>query len=164
MKDYIEKARRTSNVTKADAVQHARFVLRTELGELMDVFRKHNFYGKPLDLVNLKEEIGDLYWGIAELSYGMDKQALPLEARKKLIVTITLDFILDMLEQSIANGFKQDIPASMTIVDVCYYLDNLCYRYGWTRDEVLAENIAKLEKRYPEGWSAKDYDERKDKE
>ena len=36
--------------------------LVTEAGEFQDMLKKHVFYGKPLDEVNLKEEIGDLLW------------------------------------------------------------------------------------------------------
>ena len=36
----------------------------TEVGELQDVYKKHLAYGKPIDEVNEKEEIGDLMWYI----------------------------------------------------------------------------------------------------
>lgn len=41
---------------------HASMGLVTEAGEFQDMLKKHVFYGKPLDKVNLKEEIGDLLW------------------------------------------------------------------------------------------------------
>jgi len=41
---------------------HASMGLVTEAGEFQDALKKHVFYGKPLDKVNLKEEIGDLLW------------------------------------------------------------------------------------------------------
>jgi NTP pyrophosphatase (non-canonical NTP hydrolase) len=43
-------------------VIHAIFGMLTELGELADVYKKHIFYGKPIDLVNVKEEFGDKFW------------------------------------------------------------------------------------------------------
>lgn len=36
--------------------------LVTEAGEALDQLKKHLFYGKPLDKVNLKEELGDSDW------------------------------------------------------------------------------------------------------
>jgi|SaaInlV_165m_DNA_1040744.scaffolds.fasta_scaffold15702_3 NTP pyrophosphatase (non-canonical NTP hydrolase) len=39
----------------------------TEAGELQDAMKRHMFYGKELDLVNLKEEIGDIMWYLAIL-------------------------------------------------------------------------------------------------
>jgi NTP pyrophosphatase (non-canonical NTP hydrolase) len=39
--------------------------MATEVGEFTDTLKKHLFYGKPLDKVNLTEELGDLCWYIA---------------------------------------------------------------------------------------------------
>lgn len=44
---------------------HAGFGLSTEAGEFLDALKKHIFYGKELDRVNLKEEMGDLFWYLA---------------------------------------------------------------------------------------------------
>lgn len=41
---------------------HAAIGLSTESGELLDALKKRIFYGKDLDLVNIKEELGDLLW------------------------------------------------------------------------------------------------------
>lgn len=44
---------------------HAAMGMSTESAELLDALKKHIFYGKPLDITNLKEEIGDIMWYIA---------------------------------------------------------------------------------------------------
>lgn len=41
---------------------HAAQGMVTEAAEFMDVMKKHIFYGKPIDEVNLVEEIGDCRW------------------------------------------------------------------------------------------------------
>lgn len=41
---------------------HSAMGLVTESSEFLDALKKFIFYGKELDLVNLKEEIGDLFW------------------------------------------------------------------------------------------------------
>lgn len=41
---------------------HALMGLQTESAELTDMFKKHVFYGKDFDLVNLVEELGDIEW------------------------------------------------------------------------------------------------------
>lgn len=46
-------------------LMHALIGINTENGELQDQFKKHIFYGKELDVVNLKEELGDLFWYLA---------------------------------------------------------------------------------------------------
>ena len=41
---------------------HAAIGLATESGELLDMLKKHLYYGKPLDVTNAIEEIGDVSW------------------------------------------------------------------------------------------------------
>lgn len=50
--------------TEIDLI-HAVFGVAGEAGELIDPVKKSMFYGKPLDVENLKEEAGDLLWYIA---------------------------------------------------------------------------------------------------
>lgn len=47
-----------------DRLLHAGIGMVTESAEFIDAIKKHVFYGKPLDKVNLKEELGDLLWYI----------------------------------------------------------------------------------------------------
>lgn len=44
---------------------HAAMGMVTESGEFMDALKKAIIYGKPLDKVNLAEELGDQMWYIA---------------------------------------------------------------------------------------------------
>jgi NTP pyrophosphatase (non-canonical NTP hydrolase) len=57
---------------------HASMGLVTEAGEFQDALKKHFFYGKELDLVNLKEEIGDCLWycAVALDALGTDFEAV----------------------------------------------------------------------------------------
>lgn len=41
---------------------HAAIGLATESGEILDSLKRHLFYGKPLDLDNVEEELGDGQW------------------------------------------------------------------------------------------------------
>lgn len=78
MDNYIENVVKTESPTTPELVArlaspenvrllHAAIGMCTEAGEFIDQLKKHIFYGKPLDKVNLKEEIGDLmfYIGVA---------------------------------------------------------------------------------------------------
>ena len=72
---YIQKAIRTESdpanaMTRLQDIKivrllHAAIGLCTEAGEIQDALKKHIFYGKPLDLTNLREEGGDLFWYMA---------------------------------------------------------------------------------------------------
>lgn len=46
---------------------HAIIGIVTEAGELADAFKRYIFYNKPIDLVNIKEEAGDVLWYLALL-------------------------------------------------------------------------------------------------
>lgn len=75
-KKYLELSERTNgpdydgvsdrlvgdNPHKQLDLLHASMGLVTEAGEFQDMLKKHLYYNKPLDRVNLKEEIGDILW------------------------------------------------------------------------------------------------------
>lgn len=72
-KNYVENVLRTeAPVTEAMIARlsdpntirllHGAMGLCTESGEFMDMMKKHIYYGKPLDLANAGEEIGDTQW------------------------------------------------------------------------------------------------------
>lgn len=78
-KEYVKNALKTESVNFEAISQrlsspenirllHAVIGLETEVGELQDALKKSIFYGKPLDKVNMAEEMGDLFWYIAILS------------------------------------------------------------------------------------------------
>ncbi len=68
---------------------HGSCGIATEAGELLDTMKKHIFYGKEIDTVNIVEEIGDLMWYSAiildelgvEFEQVMEKNINKLQAR-----------------------------------------------------------------------------------
>lgn len=60
---YQVQALRTAS--PRDPLAHTALGLTGEAGEFADAVKKHLIYGKPLDTVNLKEELGDLLWYVA---------------------------------------------------------------------------------------------------
>lgn len=69
-KEFTQNALRTEspNFECCDPrVLHAAIGLVTESGELMDALKKNMYYGKPLDVTNVKEEAGDILWYLAIL-------------------------------------------------------------------------------------------------
>jgi NTP pyrophosphatase (non-canonical NTP hydrolase) len=73
---YLEESARTDNTPRfiqlpltsdgerqfVAELMHASMGMVTEAGEFIDALKKHTIYGKPIDRVNLVEEIGDLFW------------------------------------------------------------------------------------------------------
>lgn len=78
MKEYLELSEKTLSDhfnlkdSKEQKMFHAVIGLSTESNELLDQFKKHVFYNRELDLVNLKEELGDVMWYIAILLRELD--------------------------------------------------------------------------------------------
>ena len=44
----------------------------TETGELLDALKKHMFQGRPIDVTNIKEECGDLWFYFTEIMVAVD--------------------------------------------------------------------------------------------
>ena len=60
------------NVPSDPDIVHGIIGIGTESGELLDQLKKSIFYGRELDLVNLKEELGDLLWYVALLCHALN--------------------------------------------------------------------------------------------
>lgn len=69
LNEYQNAALRTApeGVTPYHDLLHGGMGVATEAGELLDVVKKQHAYGKEIDLVNLREEIGDVLWYLALL-------------------------------------------------------------------------------------------------
>ena len=99
-KEYIKDATRTEstdfmsmntrlNDDGTKRLLHAGIGLSTESGEFLDALKKHIYYGKELDRVNLAEEMGDIFWYLAiacdelgvEFESLMEKNIAKLKAR-----------------------------------------------------------------------------------
>lgn len=48
-------------------MNHMALGIAGEAGEIVDCIKKHTIYGKPLDLENLKEELGDMEFYLSHL-------------------------------------------------------------------------------------------------
>ena len=78
MAEYLDFSERTENKNFSEIsarcqdegvirLLHGSMGLVTEAGELLDAMKKHLFYGKPIDMVNIQEEIGDSLFYIAAM-------------------------------------------------------------------------------------------------
>lgn len=73
IESYITESSRTLIDKGHDLnMLHAAIGIGTEAGEMLDQFKRKMFYGRELDVVNVKEEIGDLMWYIAILLRELD--------------------------------------------------------------------------------------------
>jgi len=93
---YENAGKRLANVAR---LEHAGHGIVTEVGELMDTLKRHIYYGVPLDVVNLKEEAGDLMWYIAIL---LD------ELSQRFGITDVLAANIEKLKQRYPNKFSEE--------------------------------------------------------
>jgi len=92
--DYEEAAMRTAKVfgegkrfgPEEMDMLHAALGVASDAGELVDAIKKHLIYGKDLDVVNVREEIGDVMWFLALMckATGMDLDTVCLRNIAKL--------------------------------------------------------------------------------
>lgn len=75
---------------------HAAMGMATETGEFMDALKKHVFYGKDLDIRNLREELGDIMWYIAIACDALDVELDTVLAKN-----------IEKLRKRYPEGFKQ---------------------------------------------------------
>jgi NTP pyrophosphatase (non-canonical NTP hydrolase) len=91
LNDYAKWTEKTCADLNAHALNdvHMLFGLITEVGELVDPFKKKLAYNKEIDYINVQEEIGDIMYYLAsfcrqhdfDLEKILDKNVAKLEAR-----------------------------------------------------------------------------------
>ena len=87
------------------------------------------------------------------------KTATPFDNKEKEIMTWGLGFsgeagdVASCIKKTVAHGNNQEIGIRENIGDSLWYAAMICNFFGWNFREVLEENVKKLEKRYPNGFS-----------
>lgn len=176
---YTEECERT-NAQDQDRILHGAIGMMTEAGEILDIFKKHIFYGKPVDVAHLKEEIGDFFWYLAIWHHGhslaqhTESMLTRFSNRDNTIYLSTRPptkfkneesyrySLAYRLVRATSRVFERDARSMMIsehAVDlpVAYseepLLDSLIYlmkAFNLEPSEVLEANSAKLRARYPE--------------
>ncbi len=60
------------------------------------------------------------------------------------------------IKKTIYHGNDQRAGIRENIGDTMWYLAMICNFFGWSLEDILAENVEKLKKRYPKGFTQKD--------
>ena len=152
--------------TQEQRVAHALRGIVTEVGELVDAYKKHLYYGKELDVVNIKEEIGDCFWYIA---LATDALQIPVEINSQHPLWNSLDNSTDVHGCDIVDGliplFAQLWDSSakehkelfeMHLLVLFMKLSQLNCCMGATLAETLSGNIEKLAFRYSSKFNKAD--------
>ena len=133
----------------------------TELGELVDVFKKNLAYNKPLDWKNIKEELGDFFWYVAgyaehnQISIYYEVENFDFQTAKmgdEDSLEILLNVVADvgrLIDYRNANFQVRQ----MTLLNAVLGIEAFCARNNISMWRVLENNIEKLRTRYPNEFS-----------
>jgi len=155
-KDYKGIQHRLSRVF-INRLLHAGMGITTESGEFLDMLKKHIFYGKELDTINLKEELGDLLFYIAlamdelgttfeevmKINFEKLSARYPNKFTKEDATNRDLDKEREILEQGYPELKDYQLPERKTFFDkdvgvwVVEALDYYLASQGKTKEEAI---------------------------
>lgn len=98
-REYQIAAMRTKNgkLTPTEQLRNSAYGLNGEAGEVIDLLKKHEFQGHPLNPQDLADELGDILWYVA---LGCDA------------LGVTMDYIMrrniEKLQKRYPCGFEAD--------------------------------------------------------
>jgi NTP pyrophosphatase (non-canonical NTP hydrolase) len=129
-----------------------------ESGEVADLLDKHWWQGHGLDLEDLSKEIGDVFWYLADFCYISKIEVLEIA----LIPNRTKPEKLSSLRCEI--GLFQMVQEQEDVSRVYHTLKELAESYDLNLSNIFKQNIAKLEKRFPDCFNYEDSVKRVDVE
>lgn len=168
--EYQQLAKRTcpSLGTMFDNERHMTLGVATEIGEALDIFKKKLAYKKPMDIVNLGEELADIAWYIVNLATFNG-----VEIKEDLSENLIAEF-QEYLERVSKIDMTDDAKAEVTLILLLSYfcgssvsflfesvlvqlvsLAYICNLYKLDFFQCLTNNIDKLKVRYPEKFTEK---------
>lgn len=146
--------------THKDDIYHMGLGVFTEVGEILDIFKKNHAYSKVVDNIHLSEEIGDLFWYLSN-SYLLLDSSFPTTIQK-------MPFSLPALSRSASECFgissyykNVSITSPKTLKEFKSSIDAILSLAVSLIDSrkldlglILDANINKLMARYPEKFSS----------
>jgi NTP pyrophosphatase (non-canonical NTP hydrolase) len=146
--------------------RHMNLGVITEIGEVLDIFKKNLAYGKAIDVVNLGEELADISWYIvnkcrfqeisledafntvkAEVKDLLDTQMFSEEGLSKELKTKAL---MHPLLQAYCGPTNSIFSAPIVQLAI---LANIAEWFELDFFQCLTNNIDKLKVRYPEKFT-----------
>lgn len=159
---YLPLAIRTCKfLPNYEHFKHMAYGLTGEMGEFIDAVKKHEIYGKELDVVNLHEEYGDLLWYLAGAMYTAnlkgstfdERLAIYTSAEGRSLLGINAD--ISALAQDMVNAARDPCnPYVDTVLRVLMgHIIQLSHLYEIDISRSMELNIQKLAKRYGDKYS-----------
>lgn len=154
--EYQELAKRTFNDlgNDYDNLLHIKLGVITEIGELLDVIKKHVGYKKPMDIVNIGEEIADTVFYLVNrltikghpFSYSAFETATYKPQNLAGCISLCFD-ILNVYTQHTITSHKYTLAIPEFTVSA---LKGIADYFELDFMQILTNNINKLKVRYPD--------------
>lgn len=143
LREYQEQAARTcpdlGSLEKN--LLHMEVGIFTEIGEILDIFKKWFAYGKEIDKVHLGEEIADVCW----YQVNMDRMQGDIYAED---LQAKLPMLCSPVENEVLmNGLIYFTQSSGSPLSLVY---EVCLNFELDFYKLLENNINKLKVRFPE--------------
>jgi len=146
--------------------RHMNLGVVTEIGETLDIFKKHMAYNKPIDLVNLGEELADIVWYIVNKcsfeNLSLDENYDQVLSEVEELVETKMFTIPDLPAETkaeailvlILNAYCAPVNNifSAPIVQIAF-LNHIASWFDLDFGQCLTNNIDKLKVRYPEKFT-----------
>jgi NTP pyrophosphatase (non-canonical NTP hydrolase) len=168
--DYISLAKRTESLVLglndlSLRLLHSSIGLATEIIEFNETYHKEGAL-KQLDIVNLLEEIGDMFWYIAigcdvlkinfsNIILELKNEKFELNTRLYLrIAESNIGAILDKCKRQIFyRKVIDEVEYKALYIEVIKNLYKLVISMGYDFEVLLQKNIDKLSARYPDKYT-----------
>ena len=160
---YLQTVRqRAAPMDGPQQLFHAKLGMITEAGELCDLFKRLIAYGKNFDHANLLEECGDFLWyfvlycdesrysmrwlddlaAAGAKEFNLEREMANAPAKVSLTLAATTALICD------ADVLGLDTEGKRSMTEATFGLALwMLFRHGFTVEQCLVANDAKLEKR-----------------
>lgn len=150
IKEYQLEASRTCQDLGSEELNltHMRLGMVTEIAEIADIFKKHIAYKKPIDFVNLKEEIGDVCWYIVNMAT-FEQEDLEIFRKDRIWIPNDDEKWEYELDSFLVGLYYNQDCNSLRLQRIM----DLCKQWNIDFEECLDLNIAKLKARFPEKFT-----------
>ena len=144
IQDYQIKCKRSCPDLGANSnFLHMELGVLTEIGEVLDVFKKNIAYNKPIDYVNLGEELSDISWYLCNQATFRNLE-VNFEHFKADYKITSQDEVLEYLMYPDLNNTNFTLSFNIMKIAEFYNLDF---------EKLLDNNINKLLVRFPDKFT-----------
>ena len=163
LKEYAEAVARTAKPFDDEKTHRivATMGLLGEIGELVEKIKHQQVHGHDVYRTEILEEIGDAAWYLTEYcrAHAIETDlwtrtisAMPPTSDILQLVHQLIWALAGVLQWSPSQG----APVPAVVLPLARALAVLARAYGSDIEQVLEANVAKLRKRYPEGFRCED--------